>query len=127
MSNEVTIEQMNDVIAVFDGWGKRPERIIDPEKTPFYYLKHGFTYRWISDFNYHSSWDALMPCWDKFRNNVSDHFDEDFPPEYCAMCDAWALYCEHVNINGAHGIIYDGIQWFNKQQSNERQSQQNRQ
>ena len=110
MSNKVSIEEMNEAIALFMGGLSIKEH---GGKRYVYYTKS--CAREVAELGYHSSWDALMPCWEKFRNNVSDHFDEDFPPEYCAMCDAWALYCEHVNINGAHSIIYEGIQWFKKQ------------
>lgn len=108
MSNEPTIEQMNEAIALFMGLRPVPsgtKRLGD--------IKHPEISQAL--LNYHSSWDALMPCWDRFRAVVSDHYNEDYPAEYCGMCDVWALHCEHVNINGAHTLFYDAIQWYQKQ------------
>lgn len=113
--SEPTIEQMNEVIAIFDGWEKRPERIIDPEKNPFYYLKHGFTYRWISDFHYHSSWDVLMPVWKKLRESILSDFKGKYPMKLLAAQRRWKNCCAGVSIDVAHSVVYELIQWYNKQ------------
>lgn len=112
MSNEPTISEMNEAIALFMGY----ERYED--KYGIWFKTEGLItclHRKLQDLNYHTSWDALMPCWDRFRAVVSDHFDEDYPAEYCSMCDVWALHCEHVSINGAHKLLHDAIQWYNQQ------------
>jgi hypothetical protein len=108
MSNKPTIEQKSREIAIFMGLKpiqagtKRLGDIKPPE------ISEAFL-------NYHDSWDALMPCWSKLRDKVADHFDEDYPAEYCSMCDIWALECEHVNINGAYNLLCQAIQWYNNQ------------
>lgn len=98
-SNEITTEQMNIALARFMGMEGTDEFI-------------------RQNYQYHKSWDMLMPIWDRLRTAVSDEFDEDFPAEFCTMCDIWSLHCEHVNINGAHQLLYDAIQWLNQQKQN---------
>lgn len=108
---ETTIEQMNEIIALFMGY----ERYEDKQGIWFKY--EGLIkclHPKLQDLKYHTSWDWLMPCWERLRTVVSDETDEDFPAEFCSMCDVWALYCEHVNINGAHKLLYDAIQWYNQ-------------
>lgn len=106
-----SIHDMNVIIAKFMGYyyqaGKFYSNTVYPGRG-----------NWFKEAKYHISWDSLMPCWARLRDVAADHFDEDYPVEYCSMCDVWALHCEHVNIHGAHKLLYDAIQWFNQQNIN---------
>lgn len=106
-NKEVSIEDMNEAICKFMG-GYRRMRDIDIYKGLDEIEWEDGTY-----LKYHSDWNWLMDCWARFRVVVSDHFDEDYPAEYCSMCDIWALECEHVNIHGAHKLLYKAITWYN--------------
>jgi hypothetical protein len=117
MSNETTIDQMNEAIAVFDGWMVRPERIIYPHQTPFYYLKEGFTFRHIGDFDYHSNWSSLMPVIKKVRDmhtnllltvggGMSGYI------KAAGEMNRGLISCD---INKAHSGVYKFLEWYNKQ------------
>lgn len=114
MSNETTIEQMNLAIIEFMEVEKDRHSYLTNGRFGTAYLFNGY---WLPlrKLKYHISWDWLMACWERLRTVVSDDSNEDFPAEFCTMCDVWALYCEHVNINGAHKLLYDAISWYNQQ------------
>lgn len=114
MRENVTIAEMNEAIALFDGGSSLKEH---GDKRYVYYPKS--CAKDVTELQYHLSWDALMPVWQRLWTTVADHFDEDFPAEFCNMCDVWGLYCEHVNINGAHDLLYKAIQWYQNQPPNE--------
>lgn len=115
--SNASIEAMNLTIVEFMEVEKDHHPYLTGSRSRTVYLFDGY---WLPlrKLKYHSSWDWLMPCWDRLRTVISDHFDEDYPAEYCSMCDVWALYCEHVNINGAHRLLHDAIKWFNQQKQN---------
>jgi len=123
MSNEPTIDAMNEAIAVFDGW-----RFIkgDPNhKCNFCFagdepcipamdrfLKDS-DMRFRCHFQYHSSWDVLHQAWDKFKAlnfihhpNVSD---------FMAHLDRISNYMAFRTIEETHEVIFKAIQWYNNQ------------
>lgn len=104
-NKEVSIEDMNVILARFEGRKFYGKYTIDDYGPT--------THNAYPEMKYHSDWNWLMDCWARFRVVVSDHFDEDYPAEYCSMCDIWALECEHVNIHGAHKLLYKAITWYN--------------
>jgi hypothetical protein len=118
MSNEPTIEQMNEAIAVFDGWVVRPERIINPHQNPFYYLKEGFTFRHICDFDYHSNWSSLMPVVKHIHDTLADMLKKR-PPHTACQGDLIEvdIHCaiREVDILKAHGFVYQFCLWHNQQ------------
>lgn len=104
------IDEMNVVMAAFEG--------------RLFYGKHtidkygGDTGNGLPEMKYHSSWDALIPAWTKayklylklptYRaNNFIYRFKG---PMKNAMITG--------NITEAHRVLYDAIQWLNKQNEN---------
>jgi hypothetical protein len=118
MSNEPTTEQMNEAIALFDGWEVRPERIINPHQNPFYYLKEGFTFRHIGDFDYHSNWSSLMPVVKKIYDTLAEMLKKRPPHTACHgdMIEV-DIHCaiREVDILKTHGFVYQFCEWYNKQ------------
>jgi hypothetical protein len=129
MSNEPTIEQKNQVIAVFMGWkfikgdpnhkcnfcfaGDEPctpalDRFVKDKDMRVYY-----------EFKYHSSWDWLMPVVKKIK---SMHFDlRNQAPIFAYMEAAAPMNSAliQIDLQKLHEGVYIFLTWFNKQQSNE--------
>lgn len=133
MSNEPTIEQMNETIALFMGGSLIKEH---GGKRYVYYPKS--CAKDIAEFKYHSSWDSLMPVVEKIETPVVSKGKMIW-----AAADVEILYkaCrisyepdeesgdtnEETKIQ-AHGktkheavykAVYQFIKWYNNQQPNE--------
>lgn len=97
--NEPTIEQINEVIAIFMGLkpvpsgAKRLGDIKHPE------IPEAFLH-------YHSSWDWLKPVIDEIFK-----YALVYPIQVKPIIDM----CIVVEIGAAHEKVYQFIQWYNKQ------------
>lgn len=120
MSNEPTTAQMNEIIALFDGWklihgepnhvcpscdeGKVPSGWCTCDQKSDRFQKDGKmvdrTY-----FRYHLSWDALKPVIDEiFRYAISE-------PEQVRPITALSVI---VDIKAAHEKVFKFAQWHNQ-------------
>jgi hypothetical protein len=131
MSNP-TVEQMNEAIALFDGWelisgdpthiclscdkGVQPsgwctcDAKADRFSRPGRIVGHTY-------FQYHSSWDCLMPVGKRIRDLLSDMLSKR-PPHTACMGDVIEvdITCalHEYDITKVHEAIYGFIQWYNK-------------
>lgn len=87
-NKEVSIELMNEVIAVFDGWEHH-------------------------ELKYHSDWNWLHSAWDKLRTTIWQENDGSYPSDFCAMSDVWEKSCFDGKIEAAHKLVFDAITWYN--------------
>lgn len=110
--NTPTIEQMNVLIARFEGRKWLGKYTIDNYG--------GDTGNGLPDMKYHSSWDWLMPCWKKVIDAVAGLTEEgDYPTDFSTIMDMYAYHCENVEIGAAHNYVYQAIQWYNKQKEDQ--------
>jgi hypothetical protein len=106
MSNEPTIEQKNEAIALFMGgiavqfreryitWGRK-------ETMP------------VNELKYHSSWDWIHPVWVKFRDLK---FTEETPMKlHLNYMARLAQDIAYGTIEEFHHNLHIAIQWYNKQ------------
>jgi hypothetical protein len=114
MSNEPTIEMINEAIAVFDGWE------VIKGKDASLYKKDGKVYA-LGDFKYHSSWDWLMPVWKKAGEIIyairGDLREDDYIMAH-RTTKSFLDACQNGNIKQAHKVVFHSvqfIQWYNKQ------------
>ncbi len=132
-SNEPTTEQMNEVIALFDGWklikgnpelvcpscdeGKVPQMCcICDQKNDRFQKEYKVVSR--SYFRYHVSWDNLMPVWKQLAERVAALTEEgDYPADFSTIMDMYAYRCEQVDIAAAHSYVYKGIVWYNQNEN----------
>ena len=115
MTNEPTIEAMNKAIAEFMQLETDDESYLTPSRTRTVYLINGI---WIPlrKLKYHSSWDALMPCWKKVTDVVAEISEDGiYPNDFSTIMDMYAYHCEKVELGAAHNYVYQAIQWYNKQ------------
>jgi len=126
MIGNPTIEQMNLVIADFMGYYYNAGK--------FYQKSHGRG-NWFKEAKYHLSWDALMPVVEKIESIYDEfhgYFGVHISSNSCCIqgtkLDArpgkehYAYFNEVVLSNkkeATHYAVYQFIQWYNKQQSNE--------
>lgn len=127
-SNELTIEQMDKAIAVFDGYkfhegdpnhkcnfcfaGDEPctpavDRFVKDCKVVFYY-----------ELKYYTSWDWLMPVGKKIRDLLQDMLKKR-PPHTACNGDLIEvdIHCAigEYDISKAHKYIHQFITWYNQQ------------
>lgn len=119
------IDDMNEVIAIFDGYQFRKG---DPDhKCSFCFAGDEpcapAVDRFIKDcrgyfhfeLKYHSSWDWLMCVWDKLRITIWREFEANYPIEFVTAQRKWKNYCAGVNLKVAHKTVYELCQWYNQQ------------
>lgn len=121
MSNEPTIEQMNEAIAGFMGYYYQASK---------FYPKSGERGKWFKEAKYHSSWDWLMPVVIKIEKLENGRFGFTIDPWGIDIIDYKGVYDGHgekviVNVNrepsesALLNDYYDAVcqflQWFNKQ------------
>ena len=95
MTDNITIEQMNEEIA----------RFMDIEGTDDFIRMN---------YRYEKSWDLLMPVWYKFRDLK---FDEETPMKlHLNYVTRLAQDIAYGTIEEVHHNIHIAIQWYNKQQ-----------
>lgn len=119
----MNIEESNILIADFMGWKQvKSQRFgfagLFGKKQPAYQKPVGFwnPYVGVGFFQYHTSWDWLMPVWKKLTDLVAGETEEgDYPMDFCAIMDVFALHCEYVDISAANDIVCKAIQWYNNQ------------
>ena len=108
---------MNEAIALFMGGSSVKEH---GGKRYVYYLNS--CAKAVTELQYHSSWDWLMPVGKRIRDLLSDMLSKR-PPHTACMGDVIEvdITCalHEYDIKKVHEAIYVFIQWFNKQQSNE--------
>jgi len=113
MTNSPTISEMNEVIARFMG------------ATLFEYVdgyavldltRDGINNKiYVYSLKYHSSYDWLMPVWNKFIDLTFD--DEGAESKHAELKTKIGHAILYARISIAHGDLYQGIQWFNKQKN----------
>lgn len=108
----MTIQEQNRIIAEFMGWQYRGivrKGIFGLGKREEYFFRPIYKIQvWLSYFQYHTSWDFLMPVWIKFRNLNLDS------KEYSEWCSGlgWYLYSSDEPSRFCERIAY-AIQWYN--------------
>lgn len=120
MSNEPTIEQMDKAIAEFMQLETDNESYLTPGRTRTVYLIDGI---WVPlrKLKYHSSWDALMPCWKKagvILYSIRRELDGEKYLEAYRITKCFLDACQKVDIERAHEAVYNAvqfIQWYNNQ------------
>lgn len=116
MANEPTIDVMNKLIAVFDGYqfhkgdpdhkcnfcfaGDEPctpsvDRFVKDSKVVFHY-----------ELKYHTSWDSLKPVIDEIFKYALAHPEEVRPIHEMSIV---------VSIQAAHEKVYEFCNWLNQQ------------
>lgn len=111
MSNNHTIEQMNEVISLFDGW-----ELIEEDNAQ-HFKRNGCFYT-HSQLLYHSSWDWLMPVVRKIYDILAEMLKKRPPHTACHgdMIEV-DIHCaiREVDILKTHDFVHQFIQWYNKQ------------
>lgn len=64
-------------------------------------------------FLYDTSWDALMPAWDKFASLTFD--DDALTNKHSDLCVSISEKILEVDIFLAHERLAEGIKWYNQQ------------
>lgn len=129
MSNEVTIEQMNEVIARFDGWESRLQKKGQHSKTPLWYkVSAGYAAWDLTAMKYHTSWDWLMPVVEKIAAlSLDDIVHIEIGKSY-SRCFYWNIDDGKVHlfdkgqgtsIQVVYAAVYQFITWYNQQQQND--------
>ncbi len=113
MSMETTkpsIEDMNRVIADFMDYLKLNKKKEDPY---LYAMKHAYDY---GNLKYHSSWDWLIPVWEKLWYNciVPMNLEKEWANIRGNRLARAILY---GTIQEAHKEAFDAITWYNKHTS----------
>jgi hypothetical protein len=122
--SEVTIEQMNEAIAQFEGWELTSRDGIDC------LVKDGYR-RYHYELKYHSSWDWLMPVVEKIESIYDDfhgYFGVHISSNSCYIQgtklrtepgkEHYAYFNEatlSTKILSTHCAVYLLILWYNKQ------------
>lgn len=110
------MKEGDEVIARFHGWEHKPT-LKGKGKGLWYFPECGKAAFNGDGFQYHTSFDWLMPVFSKFSSldlaglvhvNHSDHSDR---------CASIAEKILEVDITGAHEALVDGIEWYNNQKS----------
>lgn len=126
-SNEATIEQMNEAIALFEGRkravvnerGKAHHFWSDPTATnPLY----------SETLHYHESWDELMPVVEKIETLEKGRFSVAIDRNYTTISDdtrkphqreiVWIHKLpnnENNRLSRTYQAVYQFIQWYNNQ------------
>jgi len=115
--SEITIEQKNILIGVFDGW--MPD--YGGQGSPFYWKEAGFTplFALPEQLKYHTSWDWLMPVWFKIQTIGADlgYSFKRFHEKFHAGID-------HQKIEMCHQAVYQFIVWYNQKQKEQQPNMQ---
>lgn len=124
MSKEPTIEQMNEVIVLFMGGSSIKQH---GWKRYVYYPES--CAREITELEYHSSWDWLMPVVQKIEGMNwcvrVENWPKCFPTPYKELYSVWMwlnpedapeiqTYSD-VKIKAVHIAVYQFIQWYKNQ------------
>lgn len=114
MSNEPTIEQMNEVIALFDGWQRYEDKF-------GIWFKRGELIKCLhpklQDLQYHKSWDALMPVVKKIRGMHMDILQRIGIGEYMHAAAPMNSALLSYDIEKMHLGVYNFLIWYNQQTS----------
>jgi hypothetical protein len=106
MTEQLTIEQMNELIARFMGIvpvpaGTKALGDIKPPEESIAFLR------------YDKDWNRLMPVWYKFVDLRFPDPMQQFKHSELKTTIGYAILYGSIKI--AHGNIFEGIQWLNKQ------------
>jgi hypothetical protein len=126
MSDKPTIDQMNEAIAIFDGWElvEREVELSDFTSTNIMCFVTDDCRRYHPDLKYHESWDWLIPVVEKIATlSPDDVVHMEFCKTY-VRCHLWNMddgrtrvFDESGNpgILTVHKAVYQFIKWYNKQ------------
>jgi hypothetical protein len=114
MSNEPTIAQKNLVIGVFDGWIVNDNGTVsNPNSADKYEGRLLELTKAV--FQYHSSWDWLMPVWFKIQS-----IGADMGYVFKKFHEAFHAGIDLQSVERCHHAAYQFIQWYNQsKQSND--------
>lgn len=110
-----TLEEKIKVIAEFDGWKKSPY-----QNTPNKMYKNtgekNELSKHLNSFNYHKSYDELIPVWFKFRD-ISFEANEQGFINYNTHHDHCSIICKSISFDPiliAFENIYSAIVWYDR-------------
>ena len=110
---ETEISITNGIIAEFDGWLKNTTIFNSPT-----YLKNGVI-KHEHEFNYHNSWDALMPVVERIENLENAFTIQiDFTDCIINQNDNWSFGIHTTGINKIEAVykaVIEFIKWYNTQ------------
>jgi hypothetical protein len=132
-SKEPTIDQMNEVIAVFDGWkllkgnpelicpscdeGRVPSMCCTCDQKNDKFQKAGKmvarTY-----FGYHASWDVLMPVVKKIPKLIHGTDELDLRRQLSSRWKPIQNELCNVDLRNVHFCVYKFIEWYNQNKPN---------
>lgn len=141
MSNEVTITQMNEVIARFMGFDKVRVGYFGCDDETEWQRKHEFWMdkvgmesvgdyfvdvdndEWLfcDDVNYDKSWDALMPVVAELKERFKET-NKTNPAQTQMHNEGINFQLRIVNIASTHLAVFHAIRWYNQQKQNNEQS-----
>jgi hypothetical protein len=92
-------------LAVFMGYEYKPEDTLNDVKGV--YRKEGMLPMLITDFKYHSSWDALMPVYKRFINL------QGMPmPAFMHHVNCVCNWVQRANIDESYLSMVEAIRWL---------------
>ncbi|HTG56475.1 MAG TPA: hypothetical protein VL943_09420 [Niabella sp.] len=109
---EATVEQMNETIAVFDGY-KRYE-----DESGVWFMKEGqikCLHTKASDLQYHTSWDALIKVIKKIKGMHMDILKQAQVMDYMKAAGPINSGMSFLDIEKAHAGVYSFLVWYNSQ------------
>lgn len=115
MTKEITVEQGNKLIAVFDGWG-HIETPKNKGKGYWNNTKKSYAHWDLSAMKYHSSWDWLLPAWSKLYNifiQIDRTKHERMRNDAMNFVDRMSLRINQNNSMAAFVIMLEAIQFYN--------------
>lgn len=124
MSNEATIEQMNEVIGVFMGGFWKEFESGNFRQKRFYYKDKAFA--WVTspeNLNYHKEWDELMPVVEKIEKDYCNIIELVIYSSSCCI-NKWnqhtGKYDSFIHETGnkrdaVYKAVYQFITWYNQQ------------
>lgn len=131
MSATPTVDDMNEAIAMFDGW-QLVEREVEmsdfTSQKLMCFEKEGY-WRYHYDHKYHSSWDALMPVVEKIESLYEGYaFTVEIKGDWCLITQNtqhWMAFSDTIDmkginvrktkkINSVYMAVFQFIQWYNQ-------------
>lgn len=111
----VNINEMNEAIALFDGW--QPN--YGGAGSPYYSKATDFIPRFamVVDMQYHTSWDWLMPVIKKIKGMHMDILKQAYILDYMKAAGAMNSGWISLDIDKAHKGVYEFLIWHNQQKA----------
>lgn len=108
--DKITIDEMNEAIALFDGYEKYEDRF-------GIWFKRGELIKCLhpklQDLKYHTSWDALMSIVKKIKDLIRDA-DCEKRIQMSQRLKPIQNETLNVDVENTHYCVYQFIQWLNQ-------------